>query len=362
MKELLLPTFETLSLPNGSVKMSGDWLNLLKAKLKRVPFFIWLFETWFAKVDAISVWVQVIRVASKFLVFRGKEKTIRVSIDLSQAPPTLGDFLNLLMLSRVLATAGIRVQAHLWTSDERLPASWKEVGLRSYSEMLGPWNDLNRWLGSPLLGLSNSLAERKVLAVEKAELTIPSWPKVIPRVLAVVWVLFPTSETRAAFFLDEFKFKNDELSNLGLTGNFVTLNVRNSSYDPTRNLAGEELEEQLAIIRKRHPDSKVVVLMDKPDHSLFNSDWISGWNSESRIILQPADGYIGAARLLLSSKHYYQRLGGGLNFIATFSRVPFDISIRSLYGAPRPFRKSRWAPWSTDNQTVRVQERLDTKV
>lgn len=286
--------------------------------------------------------------------------SLELVVHLHRTPPTLGDFVAIIVLCRVLKQSGYSIVLRI---NDRFGVrrDWGIEGVQQKNGLLQTWSDLFEWAGSSIsvddgtgwqfsVGAKDEQAQVKIAGQEvptKGDLYV-----LAPRVLAAIWRQSKVDAVKEAFFLDS---KTDTASlsrDRPLDSPYITWHIRGSAYSAERNLGSDQILDSFLRVCSLSPSAPILLLSDKVT-SRRVKDLIHTDNRTialaQRLVTQPKEGFVNAASYALGSVCHVQELGGGISQPIIFSRVPYFISSLNKGSFPEP-RAGKAMPFSTDFQ------------
>lgn len=264
---------------------------------------------------------------------RIRKRDLIVVYDHLASPPTIGDFLYVVLLARYLCHAAGSLEFIIVTGEER-----------------NDWNDLTE-ASREHLHITNTSLLKLLLSRDKAAIRSVSWDELetilkdvpadtvivggVERVQARLSLYDDAFNTLNALLdwdttaLEEFLLTADAFGptiDLGdVQSGFIALHARYSqSWDAERNLESESLIRITNFLREWFPQKPVVVVSDAAGCNYFRR--ISEQHGlELKFSKDYSDSFIGDCNIVLRSDVYLQFKGGGIGIVPTFSRVPYVI-------------------------------------
>jgi hypothetical protein len=264
---------------------------------------------------------------------RIRKRDLIVIYDHLASPPTIGDFLLVVMLARYLCHAAGSLEFFIATGEER-----------------NDWDDLTEASREHLQITHTSLLKR-LLPRDKSTIRSVSWDELeiilrdVPADTVVVGGV-RRAQARLPLYneafntlnalldgdttaLEEFLLTADDFGppvDVGEPqGGYIALHARYSeSWAPERNLAPESLIRMIHFLRELFTLAPIVVVSDDAGCDYFRR--ISEqFGLELKFSKDYSNSFIGDCNVVLQSDVYLQFRGGGIGVVPMFSRVPYVI-------------------------------------
>lgn len=264
---------------------------------------------------------------------RIRKRDLIVIYDHLASPPTIGDFLLVVMLARYLCHAAGSLEFFIVTGEER-----------------HDWDDLTE-ASREQLQITNTSLLKLLLSGDKAAIRSVSWAEMetilrdVPADTLVVGGVrraqarhplyneaFNTLNALLAWdttALGEFLLTADDFGppvDVGETqGGYIALHARYSeSWAPERNLAPESLIRITHFLRELFTLAPIVVVSDDAGCDYFRRV-SQEYGLRLKLSKDYSDSFIGDCNIILRSNLYLQFRGGGIGVVPMFSRVPYVI-------------------------------------
>lgn len=302
---------------------------------------------------------QKIRTARKFsrevTAHNLNSRVVNVVYDNYASPPTIGDFLLVVMLARHLSSLARSVHFTIISGEYR-----------------EDWDDASRGAQAALLQLQITIA-KNLLQPQRCVVNECSWS-------AAGSELFGGGDsftfgkelvsTRLPIYNHSFNTLNRLLANqspvtvdkcllwpgqLAPFGGFRVPDRRyiawharySASWAPERNLTPEQFFQVAVFLKEFYPDHDHMIISDQGgcDHfrRLARRDGL-----ELLFSRDFSTGFLGDAELTIRSDLYLQFLGGGIGIVPMFSRTPYVIVDRA--SSEEPWSSSAFCSWQTPAQ------------
>lgn len=252
---------------------------------------------------------------------------IMINYDPQHNPPAYGEFLTVCMLQRFLTGVGrsstliVPPEAEGWGLWNTMDPGSRRVLLEDF-----------RGLGTDIC-LEGSRVTTGGVRRETGRQINP-----FPRSGIPLYMLAPTlltmlfshlqDDTAPGLLLDSV-WESSELKAKTPQQPYVTWNVRAGDWDSVRDLSERHIVSDFLELREMFPKHNIMILSNsvgarKVLQAIHSSPRL-GRRDIRRIVRQPEPGYRAAAYFLLRSSGHFQRRGGGIAMVATFSRIPYVI-------------------------------------
>ena len=335
-------------------------LEKLKALVYRLPFGLSvIFTRPYGRVRLFAGRRQQIRTASKLsrelTAHNLASRVVNVVYDNSASPPTIGDFLLVVMLARHLSSLAKSVRFTI-------------VG----GEYREDWGDASRGARAALLELQVRIA-KNLLDEHLCVVNECAWSDAKPQLVGGGDSFTFGEElvrARLPIYNHSFNILNTLLANqpptavdkfllwpgqLAPPGEFrvpdrryIAWHARHStSWAPERNLTPEQFLRFATFLKVSYPDHDHMIISDQGgcDHfrGLARRDGLEFLFSRDF-----STGFLGDAELTVRSDLYLQLLGGGIGIVPMFSRTPYVIVDRA--SNEEPWSSSAFCSWQTPAQ------------
>jgi hypothetical protein len=278
---------------------------------------------------------------------RGSGEPIEVTFDTTNAPPSYGDFLNVVMVARFLLKSGCDVAFRI-----------RDVG-----ERRSDWADLTP--AQQEAHLTDCLAIARAMlgdgaAVERVDTALAGDGSAPPSPLEgfedPAYIL---AETIFHVLMDEREWPlpsgflltaQDFAVPAHLpTGPYLSWHVRRGVWDRGRDTTASGVLTDIQQLREAFPGQRFM-LFSSPAGVEFAIDQLArSSGGAADVIPQPEAGFLSAAPYVLESDLYFQRRGGGLSQFAVYSAMPYLIlNDHASYYYLRS--GDRLVPWATVGQ------------
>ena len=297
-----------------------------------------------ARSTALSVGLGI---ADTLESLRKSGDPIEVTFDTSNAPPSYGDFLNVAMMARFLATSGFDVIFRIRDTGVRR-TDWSDLSPPKQEQHLEACFDL----ASALLS-SKATVERssEIWREEQNALPSPMEHQSVPAYMLSQTLLHILMDMRGWRLPEGFLLSNQDFHPPTAlpSGPFVSWHVRRGIWDKARDTTGSGVLTDVRQLHQVFPGHQIM-LFSSPAGIDFTLELLAANSSQSfPVIAQPQSGFLEAAPYLLASDFYFQRRGGGLSQFAIYSELPYLIlNDHASYYHLRS--GDRLVPWATVTQ------------
>lgn len=298
-------------------------------------------DTFFGKFFRKQYAKKICNHIQKLCTESNKQK-ILVCYDIHASPPTMGDFLSVVMLVRYLCLKGKYVNFFVITSDARndwnnLSVSEKNsifVFMKTISQILLPssnfyykqisWDEFIHVInakkssdGKKNMYQGSLLHYQKII---KRHSTYNHAFNIINYLLSEEDKYFIES-----FLLSAQDFKSYEIDTPILNEEFVTWHLRyNTKWGLHRNLTQDQFDKMLSKISSENPNTNIVIISDAAGTEHYKNMI----NLDCELLFFSKDygnNFFHDAWLILTSSKYYQYRGGGIGMIPIFSSINYEI-------------------------------------
>lgn len=311
------------------------------SKVKILSHYLGIQDTFFGKFYRRQYAKKICKKIKELSADKPKKKLI-VCYDLYSSPPTMGDFLNVIMLARYLCLKGQSVKFFVITSELR--DDWKNLNeadknsllqfMKEISQIVIPVDHFNyeqiSW-EQFINFLSKEQSSRVVTNV--FENNVLQYRKIIKRrpiynhAFNIINYLLNTENKyfTESFLLSTQDFKFSEIDIPILNKEFVTWHLRyNTKWGLHRNLTQEQFDQMVRKIKSENPNMNIVIVSDAAGTEHYKK--MLPLDCELLLFSKDyGDSFFQDAWLILKSSKYYQYLGGGIAMIPIFSRVDYEI-------------------------------------
>ena len=284
---------------------------------------------------------------------------VSIFYDNSVSPPTIGDFLNVVMLGRYFALKKISVSFEIVDGQYRY--DWdclhnsaqkdfvnfqidlvkKLVPCESLNVFMTSWSEAFKKINSQVSG-----QKRSILLVDRVTARIPFYQEAFN---ILNYLLCTENEIfLRKVLLSTIDFKNEILPNELTEGAYITWHVRyNTQWGQDRNLTYEQFQVFIGYIKEKYQNKKIVIVSDVGGCEFYKK-LIN--NSDPDIIFSKdyKTNFYEDCNIILNSDFYYQLLGGGIGMVPIYSLRPYEIIDRCEHELPWDYPK--FTSWSTVKQ------------
>jgi len=280
-------------------------------------------------------------------VLRESEEPIEITFDTANAPPSFGDFFNVVMVARFLATSGLDVSFRI-----------RDTGARR-----SDWSDLTPAQQDAhvddCLSLASVLLDSKAV-VQRFDRPWRDDPNAVasplecqthPAYMLSESILHVLIEERGWNLPDEFLLTARDFT-IPLArpfSPFVSWHVRRGVWDRGRDSTASGILADIRQLRQAFPEHDVMLFSSPAgiDFALQQLNMSAG--EFDRVVTQPETGFLAAAPYVVASDFYFQRRGGGLSQFAVYSALPYLIL--NDHASYYYFRQGdRLVPWASKEQ------------
>ncbi len=270
------------------------------------------------------------------------KKKLIICYDLNSSPPTIGDFLYILMLARYLCLKGQAIKIFVVTSELRddwkvLNAAEKEVFfkfMKEISQVFIPasefnyeqisWQEFNHYLNKDKSSEASLNSHKNFVVLH--DRIIKRRP-IYNHLFNIFNYLLETEDKHFAesFVLSAKDFASYEIEIPVLNKKFVTWHIRyNLKWGTERNLTKAQFYQMLSRIRSENPDTNVVIVSDQ----IGTDHYRKMIPSDVRLLYFSKDygtNFFQDSWLILKSSKYYQYRSGGIGMIAIYSGIDYEF-------------------------------------
>ena len=310
-------------------------------KLEAAYQYFGIHDTFFGIFVRKQYAKKVCKQIQKLCAAPSKKKLI-VCYDLKSSPPTIGDFLYILILARYLCLKGQAIKICVITSELRddwkqLNATEKEIFfkfMKEISRIFIPASEHNyehiSW--QEFIHYLNKDKSSDVV-VNSSENFVVLYDRIIKRrpiynhLFNIFNYLLEEEDKHFAesFVLSAKDFASYEIDIPVLNEKFITWHVRyNSKWGTERNLTKAQFDQMLSRIRSENPDTNVVIVSDQIGTDYYKK--MIPFDSKLLYFSKDyGDNFFHDAWLILKSSKYYQYRSGGIGILAIYSRVDYEF-------------------------------------
>lgn len=274
-------------------------------------------------------------------------------------PATYGDYLEVLMFARLLALNGLQIRFFLIALSTP-HGNWKtlsynerinfELEQQKLAEIILPSNVTFRFISN--CDVAPTYSPDFVIFESRLRENSPNYD--------LVPALLHELIRRGVFVIPQ---------NFLLSSNWISVpnqepvigwHVRDGLWETHRNQGRKSVTKDFLQIRKMFPNDSIMIFsspsgISKTMEILCESKLLHAAHLDGvKVLEQPEPGFTNALRYVLSSKFYFQRLGGGIGIVPIFSSIPFIMlsGDENYY-----FRRSgtKLVPWSRRDQIFLVR-------
>lgn len=334
--------------------------------IRNIIKFIWSFIPGTYKADSFknTIYKFLIAYEEKIKVKYHKTKTINVVYDCAVSPPTYGDFIYILMVSRYFKKKNYKTNLIIINGEYR-KQTWQRVKKKLY--------------------------ENKVLELKKLAINFKSQDKIEVKNWKTFIFDYEDKKNVEEFFFKErvfsrkriyshsFNFLNlqlkseknsfqkkfllvkekfDSFLKCKLPKQYIAIHFRYSkkgrmnefskNISTSRNISYNLFKLSIEILSKKFPNLKLIIISERSAIKEFKKFLIKKSN------LVYADSFskniLGDAAIVLNSKLYFQVKGGGIYTFALFSNVN-SIYIHNTPTNELTFNKKRYSSWQNTNHS-----------
>ncbi len=289
-------------------------------------------------------------------VFRGqrREQAVTVVYDNLVSPPTIGDFLLVVLLARYFAFQPARTQFIIIEGEER--QDWKDLS----ADLRAGLVEAQAQLLAQLLDNAHTTVKRMgwqeasaVLSQDNEALVIgadlvKSRQPIYNHAFNLLNNLMAASlEPPQNYLLTASDFGSDDPLRSQSNG-YVALHARYSvSWGLERNLSPENLVRISKFLRDSYPDLAIVIVSDSAGCEYFRTH-SDQHNLDLLFSKDFSRSFSGDCEIILRSELYLQFRGGGIGVIPMFSDHPYVIVDPAANETP--WSSKKFCSWSTDQQ------------
>jgi len=335
-------------------------LSLIRNLIK----FIWSFIPGTFKADSIknTIYKLFIAYEEKIKVKHHKTKIINIVYDCAVSPPTYGDFIYILMVSRYFKKKKYKTNLIIINGEYR-KETWQRVKKKFYS---------------------HKVLELKKLAIKfksQDKIQVKNWKKFIfdyENKKSVEEFFFKERVfNRKRIYSHSFNFLNLQLKSeknsfqkkflLGkqrfdsflkykLPKRYIAIQFRYSKkgrknefskrISTSRNISYNLFKLSIEKLSKKYPNLKLIIISERSAIKEFKKFYIK--NSNLFFADSFSKNILGDAAIVLNSKLYFQVKGGGIYTFALFSNVN-SIYIHNTPTNELTYNKSRYSSWQNTN-------------
>jgi mannose-1-phosphate guanylyltransferase len=275
---------------------------------------------------------EAIRIRS---LITGGSKHATIFYDNFVSPPTIGDFLNVVMLGRYFLAKNIPVKFYIIDGEYR--SDWYMLTLEEIKNFVEFQIDLVKNF-IPISEIEVTLINwedyLKIIQDTTPEAGIVPLQDLVENRVAIYGGCFNLLNFLLAvennFVLDKFLLKSTDFASYGrknetMPKNYVSWHVRyNDQWGFGRNLSAEQFKYYLNRVSKLHPGKDIILVSDKKGcdyykylvkHTDVNVKFSKDFNNN----------FYGDCFIILNSSFYHQFRGGGIGMIPIFSSLPYEI-------------------------------------
>lgn len=324
--------------------------KIIKVALERLPFEFGLkvvapLARWFL---AEFIYRKTITRLQRMRYAKSEAIKIRSSIagglthvtiiyDNLASPPTIGDFINVVMIGRYFLSKNVSIKFYIINGEYR--SDWCAFTQAEKNIFVDFQIDL----------------VKKFIPISEIEVTIINWEdclKIIQRNTLAADLVFLRDRvaSREGIYgdcfnilnflllleshstLDKFLLKSTDFStyiseNKSPPNNYVSWHVRyNNLWGQERNLSIDQFEYYLDRISKLHSGKDIILVSDS-----VGCDYYKGLlkriniNANIGFSKDLNNDFYGDCFVILNSDFYYQLRGGGIGMVAIYSNLPYEI-------------------------------------
>ncbi len=284
-------------------------------------------------------------------------KTAEIVYDNYSSPPTIGDFVVVVMLARLISNICANVRLTIidgqyredWgplTTNEReqLVSLQQEIALRLLQEpkcfvQITTWDDYcDRRATQP----GDYIFGRGLI-----DQRIPIYPHAF-NTTNILWSKLPAAST------SNFLLQPGDLDpNFIITSApYITWHARHSTkWGADRNMTPDEFAYMRRVVQQMFPGTRIIIVSDECGCNFFRN-LLSDYDTNISFSKDQTESIFQDVELILGSQLYIQYKGGGIGVFPIYAHGPMILIINSAQD--EPWTKKQYASWHTPQQYCAV--------
>lgn len=282
-----------------------------------------------------------------------KQESLEIEYDLSISPPSFGDFFLACILRSWLQNISIKCEISFGMT----PSVRRDWPYALREELIAEFRHMDVSIGGPISSSDADLISWYDLMWKLDGLHFPRlFYQSTAQLLALLWKYYPEGLPIIS-----------PRGNQGLdtdSGPYITLAVRRSAWDATRDSTDFWLQEDIKQLLESFPAHRLV-LLGEPAGLIWALETIGDSSLEGlrqklncgEILPQRINGFIGAVDEIAGAQFHFQRRAGGTGVVPFFCETPTRVlneSVGAWWYSPRGHFIG--FPWATKEQTMLVGE------
>jgi hypothetical protein len=282
--------------------------------------------------------------------------TVTIVYDLKVSPPTIGDFLSVVMLCRYFSCYSFKV--NFLILNDTLRDDWQILNNEQASKFIlqleSIYYDIQNNNKSTLCICTSETDMKQYVEIENVYVPYKNFcVNRIPIYTKSFNLLNLLLASESTIFLNNFLLSKETFQ-LKCIFNvpkipYITWHLRyNEKWGVDRNINKSTFYKIYNSLKNLYYGYKIIIISDKVG-CLHVKNFLSDDIHDISFSIDFSEGFIQSAHLILNSSFYFQYRGGGIGMIPVYSNIPYIIIETMAY--EKMWSLLRFTSWANPKQT-----------